>query len=134
MLTLLHIAYRVEAAAEAYRSIKEHANQEAWKARFSAESVSTFVSRVFIDLISILDQNNFGLQPSQGPAPSEATAEIAPDPRGTRNRAGQKRRSLEDYARPPGAHQAQVLRPPGCVPGARAVPRFRKGLLVGGSW
>jgi hypothetical protein len=39
MSSLLHIACRVEAAVEAYISVKEYANWELWKAGFSKENV-----------------------------------------------------------------------------------------------
>lgn len=54
MSSLLHVAYRVEAAAKAYSSIKEHADQVVWKARFSDEKVCTLFRR-FIDLISVFN-------------------------------------------------------------------------------
>jgi hypothetical protein len=40
MTTLLHIASRVEAAVEAYISVKDFANEQEWREKFLLEMVS----------------------------------------------------------------------------------------------
>ena len=44
MTSLSHIAARVEAAAEAYISVRQFANQQEWRAKFKAENVSAHSS------------------------------------------------------------------------------------------
>jgi hypothetical protein len=39
MSSLLHAACRIEAAVNAYRSVKEHADRELWKVKFETEKV-----------------------------------------------------------------------------------------------
>lgn len=55
MSSLLHIAHRIEAAVEAYISVKEHANWELWKAGFEDEKVRREFDQAFIDLISVFN-------------------------------------------------------------------------------
>jgi hypothetical protein len=55
MSSLLHIAHRIEAAVEAYISVKEHADWELWKAGFEDEKVRREFDQAFIDLISVFN-------------------------------------------------------------------------------
>jgi hypothetical protein len=55
MSSLLHIASRIQAAAEAYASVMEHTDVQKWRVQFQNEKVCALVSR-FIDLISIFNK------------------------------------------------------------------------------
>jgi hypothetical protein len=47
MASLLPFASRVEAAAEAYRSVQGFADKQEWKAKFRVEMVSTHLYGIF---------------------------------------------------------------------------------------
>jgi hypothetical protein len=48
MSGFLHIASRVEAAVEAYTSVRDFADEELWRAKFRAETVSIHLHGVSI--------------------------------------------------------------------------------------
>jgi hypothetical protein len=48
MPTLLETASRVEAAVEAYKSVRDFTNREAWKENFIRESVSAHLHCILI--------------------------------------------------------------------------------------
>ena len=50
MATILQIAFRVEAAVEAYISVQDFADREEWKAKFKRELVSSHLHGVLITL------------------------------------------------------------------------------------
>ena len=51
MPTLLEIASRVEAAVEAYESVRDFTEREAWKEKFMQENVSVYLHGVLITAI-----------------------------------------------------------------------------------
>ena len=55
MSSLLHIASRIQAAAEAYASVMEHTDVQKWRVQFQNEKVCTLFSH-FVDLISIFNK------------------------------------------------------------------------------
>ena len=46
MSSILHIACRIQAAVQAYNSVKGHADREKWKARFEDERVLPLFRRI----------------------------------------------------------------------------------------
>jgi hypothetical protein len=54
MSSLLEIACRVEAAIDAYDSVREHTDTELWKKQLEQEKVHAIFRR-FVDLISIFN-------------------------------------------------------------------------------